>query len=490
MRLVVATFLLLTGRMALADGTTASPLLPPDHWAVKAADRLEELGLLDHYMPAQRAVPLVDVAAAFVEGERHAQESHPELVRIIRTWRERLGREWSGAFTQPRSEARLLGARLGAGYQGGVADEVNLGPSATGPSALHLEAPPSDPFAEGAGAVAYGSHLAASAEVHSTPWDVNLTGVELVGALGSVELSVGRGPIGYGPNEVGGVTMSGIAIMDRAEFRTNTPFRLPGFLGVLGDFTVDLALAHFNEPRHPYHPFLLDAQVQWRPESRLTFAVIHGFMFGGALWNGISFGHAALALTAMSNYSGNNVDSASVRYRLPTEAFLPLTAKVELGTDDNPGAAITWPGLVAGVTAPMLPVLSAAFGFEFAFFGHFITIGSGHIPFAWYAHSQYTGGWATGETPLGDPLGGEGRAFRLIASADPVPEIHLSAIAWAQDRFAHNNYAPMAAGQSVGLSGDADLRLGCWGLDLKGLYERGAEGWKRSAVEVGASVFF
>jgi hypothetical protein len=487
---LVPAVLLLAG-VALAAPPPTSPLLPPDHWAVRVADRLEELGLLDLYLPAQRAVPLLVVAAALEEGERHARARSLELASAIRLWRERLAQEWSGSVGEAQADFHLLGADVGGGYEGGSTKELSNGPPATGGAAVHLQEPEPDPFATARAAIAYGSHLALSAQAKGTPWDAAIRAGELVTSWGGVQLSIGRGRIGYGPNEVGGVVMGGDAVMDRIELMTTESFRLPGFLDSLGDFAVDVALAHFNEPRHPYHPLLLDTQVQWRPHRRLTLALIRGFMFGGALWNGISFHDAALGLTGLGNYEGNNVTSASVRYRLPTDELLPLTAKVELGTDDNPGAAITWPGLVAGVTAPMLPVLSASLGVEFAFIGHFITIGAGHAPFAWYTHYQYYGGWFTGQTPLGDPLGGEGRAFRIVASADPIAErLRLSALAWVQERFAHNNYAPFAAGDSAGLSGQAELRLGRYALVGNGLYEHGTEGWKRSLVELGAKIYF
>ncbi|MDB4949817.1 MAG: hypothetical protein JWM27_2466, partial [Gemmatimonadetes bacterium] len=42
----------------------ASPLLPPEHWAVAAAARAEGMGLVRLYLPSQRAVPRLLVARA------------------------------------------------------------------------------------------------------------------------------------------------------------------------------------------------------------------------------------------------------------------------------------------------------------------------------------------------------------------------------------------------------------------------------------------
>jgi hypothetical protein len=190
----------------------------------------------------------------------------------------------------------------------------------------------------------------------------------------------------------------------------------------------------------------------------------------------------------VKNYRENNVYSGTIEYLLPTEALLPLTAKLEWGTDDNPGAAFSWPGLVAGLSAPMLPGLPVAVGFEYAYFGKG-PFGY-HDPFPWYSHGQYVGGWATGETPLGDPLGGNGRAYRLVASAEPFDgRLRLTAAGWLQDRFADNLYAPGASGRSAGGRLGAELRRGRWAAEVSGEGERGSDGWSRRALRCALTIF-
>jgi hypothetical protein len=486
-RSVFLALILLLAPSALAfDAPPASPLLPPDHWAVKAADRLEELGLVDRYMPAQRAVPLLAVQRALAEAEERARAVRPDVASLVKAWRERFDQEWSGAAKAPEGP-RILGGQLAGGYRGGSVHEAR--PPATRPSAVRLEVPRSDPFAEADAAAAWGAHLAIGARVHATPWQADVPSVELVGALGPVALSVGKTQVGYGPNEIGGIVASGTAAVERVELMTTAPVRLPGLLGALGDFSLDTVLARFDESRHPYHPLLWEFNLQWRPHPRLTLGALRGVMFGGALWEGISRRDIPLALFGIKNYRENNVYSASARYRLPTDRVLPLTAKLEWGSDDNPAAAVQWPGLVMGLTAPMLPGLPASLGFEYAYFGKG-PFGY-HDPFGWYDHGLYAGGWATHQTPLGDPLGGNGKAFRLTASADPFEaRLHVAAMGWVQDRFADDLYAPAAGGRSVGGSGEAELRLGRGSLGLRGSYEHGWDGWSRKQIEVAGKVFF
>jgi Capsule assembly protein Wzi len=287
--------------------------------------------------------------------------------------------------------------------------------------------------------------------------------------------------VGYGPGLVGAVVARGEASLDRVELMTTAPVRLPWLLRWLGDFALDLTVARLGPPRHPYRPLLWDMQLQWRPHPRLTLAAIRGVMFGGSLWEGIPAGDAPLAILGIKNFRENNVYSGSIRWRLPTEAFLPLTARLEWGTDDNPGAAFSWPGLVVGLSTPLLPGTPSAAGVEWAYFGKGPF--GWHEPFAWYSHGQYVGGWAAGEVPLADPLGGNGRALRLVASADLLDaRLRLEGVAFAQDRFADDLQAPQAGGRSAGGDLGAELFLGRLELSARGRYERGEGGWHRGQL--------
>ena len=494
MRLGLALLAAVASTIAAAEPPPASPLLPPDHWAVAAARRLYEVGLAPEWMPAQRAAPLAVVGETLERAAQRATTEAPAYAPLARAWLARFHEEFRRMPTTPTSGGAaetiptITSARAGGGYQDGWVHEL-AGAASPSPSALHLSVPPADPFLELGGTVAYGPHLAGAVSARATPWDVAVPSFEVVGALGPFALSVGKAPVGYGPGEVGGIVATGNVAIDRAELMTTAPVRLPGPLDVLGDWALDVTLARFDEARHPYHPLLWEFDVQWRPHPRLTFGAMRGFMFGGPFWDGISVRDAVLGLVGVSNKApGNNVYSVSGEYRLPTEALLPLTARIEWGTDDNPGAAVTWPGLVAGLTAPMLPGLPAALGFEYAYFGRG-PFGY-HDPFGWYSHGQYVGGWATDESPLGDPLGGNGRAFRLVGSADPWDGLlRLTAVAFVQDRFLDNLYAPQAGGRSVGARGTVELRLGRTAIGVSGGYERGRDGWYGGDLEARATLF-
>jgi hypothetical protein len=68
--------------------------------------------------------------------------------------------------------------------------------------------------------------------------------------------------------------------------------------------------------------------------------------------------------------------------------------------------------------------------------------------------------------------------------------VRLSSLAWVQERFSRNLYAPQGSGPSVGVRVQADLRLGRGALQLDGSHERGEEGWRATSGTVLARVFF
>lgn len=177
-----------------------------------------------------------------------------------------------------------------------------------------------------------------------------------------------------GFNDIGAVVLSGAAPLDRMELMNTMPLQLPGALSGLGLSFVDAFVGHVGDPR-PFSAFLGGLSLQWRLQQRFTIGLQRGYMFGGPLYSRLSFRQKAQDFfyrydtQTGPDRGGKNVYSLSMRWRLPTESILPLTLCVDWGSNDNPGGAVTWPGLVAGVKAPMLPGLPVSLGVEYAYFG-------------------------------------------------------------------------------------------------------------------------
>lgn len=429
----------------------ASPLLPPDHWAVHAADRLEQLGLVDRWLPAQKAVPIQAVAEALADGVQNARRRRPDLLDEVTSWFQRFTYE----FRLTEGTPSVFGAHMGVGYEWGHVRPVAV-PSPL-PAALHLEAPPSSPYVELGASGGIGPHFALGGTFAVDRSDARFPDYEAVAALGPFALSVGRARVGYGFMETGGLVFSGLDPLDRIEIMTTAPLQFPGALSVLGLFTIDTFLSRLTEARHPYSAVLWGTSLQWRPHQRFTVGVQRGFMFGGAPWAGRPLLNDVEDLLApWINEVGNNVYSLGARWRLPTEALLPLTFRAEWGTDDNPRDAVKAPGLNVGLSTPRLPGIPASLGVEYAFIGHVTS----RPDFPWYSHGQYVGGWATGEGPFGDPLGGNGNAVRVTATVfEPRSQVRATVTAWTERRFQLNLYGP-GSSRTLGARGDLVVPLG------------------------------
>jgi hypothetical protein len=314
-----------------------------------------------------------------------------------------------------------------------------------------------------------------------------------------VALSVGAEPVGYGPAAGGGIVLSGAAALPRVEVQTTRPVTLPGILRVLGPASFHSFLTRLDERRHPGDPYLWGMRAALRPHPRLTVGVNRASIFGGdSVATPVDFESVGkMLLGILSPGFENQVVAADFRYRLPTEAVLPVTLYLEWGADDAAGAWWDVPGRVFGAYVPAVPGLEAlAVGAEYT---SFATLCCGNP--GWYMHSALPGGWAAEGAPLGHPLGGEGREFLLYSHADLADaRLRLDARAFRRDRgregydmypHAGNLYAPERAGTSTGVQAGGSWRL-TRGTELRlsALREVGRGGWRSHELDLNASLIF
>lgn len=486
-RALLALLVLAAGSAAAGEAPrdVASPSLPWNHWAVRAVERLDALGLVADWLPAQREVPLIAVALALDEADQRAPTEWPAMSALVAAWNGRLHDEWPGAFLPPY-ELRFLGGQASASFvardRSGTATTSGLNPGA-----LVQLAPSTQGELEILAAAAAGPHLAALAAPRLAGSDLNLSRDEMVLGAGAWRLSVGQAPVRYGYAESGAVIFSGRAPLDRIEISTARPVRLPWVLSALGPFSAHGFVAWLHEPRHPYHPFLGGLRFQLRPHPRLALSVQRGVMFGGSRWGDHDLGSVLGTIIGARNGSENNVLSVAARWNLPTDAWLPVTLYGEWGGDDNGGAWFQVPGMVFGLSLPALPGLpEVSAGFELSYFGRLY-----RRDITWYAHGNYFGGWAIGQTPLGHALGGNGREYRWYASADLLEaRLDLHGAAFIRERFSGNLYAPDWIGLSRGFEVEGVYRLTQWiDVELSGDYECGAD-WSAGRLFAGGRFHF
>jgi hypothetical protein len=468
-----------------------SPLLPPEHWAVRAAARLDGVGLVTGWLPANQAAPMYMVWAALDEGARRAEKERPAMAAVARGWKEKFQQEWRGI--DEKGLLRFLGGQASIGYQ---YDTVSPEPAAVPPATWSLT-PPKDstPYLEVQAAGALSDYLSLLVAPVGTAWQVRWAG-ELVTGIGPVSLSAGRAPGQSGfAAPGGGVVLGGEPFRDRVAFQIYRPLDI--YIGLV---TLDVSLARLGSPTHASDTLLWEWSFQYQPVPRLTFGIQSGIMMGGSTWETITgspftFNDFLHVVTYRGNGSENNVFSLSGRWRLPTEDWVPITIYGDWGADDNGGAWYQAPGIDMGLFIPSLPFApELSVGLEWSFFGTVCQPGSPDgglcrppdMPLNWYTHAY---SWTTGDLPLGHRMGGNGRELFLYASADLLDaRLLVRGDAFLRDRFSGNLYAPYT-GQSGGFDLQATYRFGIGEIGVSGGLEAGS-GWTAGGAGARATVYF
>lgn len=474
----------------------ASPLLPPDHWAVRAAARAEALGLADNYLPAQGAVPRAVVFAVLDHASREAV-SRPALSRLADGWRERFQEEFPEYGDDVAGDALFVPVNGHAAL--GYADEEGRLSPAIGyfvgarrdPESVPPLATPRLDVSAGTGDRRRVSAWALGR------WDergVDVARWEAVVSAGPVALSAGKQPVAYGWGEGGTIVLADVTL-PRVEFQTLRPVRLPSVLRPFGGVTLNTFFSRLGGRRHPDEPWLWGARLAFQPHRRLTLAINRASIFGGAAEvTPERLVQMFLGVIRGSDFE-NQVISFEGRWRLPTDAVLPVTAYLEWGADDGAGALDEVPARVGGLMIPALPGLpEVSAGAEYA---RFEEVCCGHGP--WYFNSTHNGGWARGTRPLGHPLGGQGWEAAAYARADLLDaRLRVHVRGFARDRSdlgietigGGNLFSPQWNGGSTGFEADAAMRVtGRTELRATGRYESG-DGWSQRALDLTASVFF
>lgn len=471
---------------------SASPPLPIDHWAARAAARAHELGLAPDYFPAQRSARRAEVAAALEDAVQLAALNAPELEPLAASWVARFLEEFPEYSSAPRI---LLGGRAGVRVedtQGLLEPAYGLFTARREPfrrrdrtevAAVATVAAAFGPFAAVAEPVAGGD----GARVPL--WDVSA-------AAGPVSLAFGRQPVGYGPVRGGAIVMSGSVPLVRAQLQTDRGVTLPSLLRHLGPVTFHTAVTRLEEPRHPGRPWFWTAHAGLRPHPRFDVGITRASVFGGdSIETPTTLKNVGrMALGLLTGEFENQEVALDLRWRLPTERALPATAYMEWGSEDASGSWWRVPGRTFGLLLPALTPAIAA-GAEYTYFA---PLCCGNPP--WYLHSAQRGGFVYRGELLGHPLGGEGSEAMAYAQADLMDaRLRLEARAFTRDRgdeglsqpqIAGNVYAPLRVGRSVGGGVDAAFRVTPRLDGRASLLTDVGDGWREHRVRVDISYLF
>jgi hypothetical protein len=488
---VVYTVDLYTGRVIGADtGRTyaASPLLDETHWAVRAAWRAEALGLT-RFLPAQRAVPRAEVAAALAEAARNAA-ARPALRRMANAWLARFREEFpeygdAGARSVDQ-DVYLLGGEATGGFErstGRIAPAIGYAGYRQLPKPLRDV---SDPRATVYAAASAGPVMG-EAEPAVRAGKAVLARWDLAAGYGHFQLSIGRETEGFGFARTGGIVYSALQPLGRVELQSTRPFILPWILRYLGPTTLDVFAGPVRDSaRFPTKPDMWGMRVAVQPFPRLTLAANRGSIFGGRASPVTAWKLARMFVGVVHSDFENQVASGEIRYRLPTDRVLPATAYVEWGADDAAGAIQSEPGRIIGLFLPALPgVPQAGLGVEYTYFKHACC---GHGP--WYFNTTFPGNWARRGETLGHPLGGEGAEYAAYGQAEALDaRLRLDGRAFIRDRSSYsypvygggNLFDPTRAGRSTGGQLEAGYRIFPHADARAGFATESGRGWRQNA---------
>ncbi len=471
-----------------------SPLLPLDHWSVRAATRARDLGLAPGFFPAQRSVHRAAVAAALADAVERASAAGGRHGELTTRWLRRFQEEFP-----EYEEGGGRGGLLGGAARVRVVDERGLlEPAFSMWDARRAPLPRvgAQEWAAGVTAAVRVGPLALMVEPMAGQDGVRVPRWNAEAFAGPFSFGFGREGVGYGPARSGGIVLSGTVPLVRAQVQMH-PVRLPSLLRHLGPTTLHTSLTRLEEPRHPGKPWFWSARMGFQPHARVEAGITRAAVFGGdSISTPVTAGNVArMFLGVLSHDFENQVVSLDLRWRLPSERVLPATAYMEWGAEDASGAWWTVPGRTFGVLFPDIPgAPSLQGGMEYTRFG---TLCCGNPP--WYVHLSLPGGWVYRGDPLGHPLGGEGGQATVYADADLMDaRLRVSTRGFLRNRGdaglrlpqrGGNLYAPLR-GRSVGGSVDATLRVGPRVEGRAFLYHDGGDGWSERRLQFDLSYLF
>lgn len=473
-----------------AEGT--APDVAPDHWVMDAVRRAEALGLLDEPLPFRRAISLDVVGALLEEAAEAARGRGARAEALTEGWRLRFYREYGGvAVGAVPGEPRLLGLRASAAAESGdglvAPGFAEVGAGRTGAVPLEDEARVG---VSGEAVIGFGESVGLLVEPEVRTDGVALRRIDLALGRGNWKVSLGRQPLGLAKSPRAGVVLSGAVPLDRLEVRMERPELIAGALEFLGPVAVEGFIARlWDEDRHLREPYFWGGTLSVQPHPRVGLAVHRAAMFGGRGYD------APLTLkTVVDMLIGrvanlgfeNQIVSVEGRYRLPTEAWVPLTGYVEWGAEDAAGGWWDVPGRVIGLETPAVPGLEAlAMGAAYA------TIAEqccGNSP--WYRHGAFPGSWAAEDRPLGHELGGQGSQWLAYGSYDrPERNYRVEGRLFRRNREGQNLFVP---GREESHGGDVGIRwIERHDVEVEaGVGVESGSGWTELRLEVGANLYF
>lgn len=479
--------LLVSGIMpvqALGQAPTATPPVPPGHWAYVALDRMAAAGLTnDAWAVGHRPQSAGVVRAAFWAAVVRAMLEDSPLVDFARSSARLFAREYPEAERARGNHVAVREVWLRAAAATGPAalsDAVELGADVTASFGAHV-------------VVSYAPAVHMRADGSTT---LEQPRVALVGKLGSWWASVGRHQLSFGP-ATGGLILNGASSFDGVLLGTDGAVRVGSIGRWLGPVHAIALVSRLPSDTLGAATWFGAARVTLSPHPRVQIGLNRTAVVAADERSGAGLG--ALLLVAVGKHTRPNVEdqraSVDLHVTLGSGSWR-IVPYFEWGFEDTAGAYVEDPGLTVGAYLPSLPGVPAlSLWYEYTAFGESARL-------CWFCTARTTGWYRHGSVRtayigedgllIGHPLGGYGHEHRVDATGWlRGARVRLRGTLVRRQREPLNLLYESRPGASHGIAVGSSYRASSTlTVDANLWWEWGEAGWHDGAASVGAHLLF
>lgn len=435
---VTVTICILLGTTAPALAAAPSPLLPLDHWAYAALDRLSGRGLIDSYLSGSRPLTRAEAARLVGEATGAAAQSIPSSAdqRQLQLLSAEFAFELAAKGTETPlylKPFRALGLRYAV--RDGSPSQVT-GLTATRQWSLDVnnfgeELNDSENLVLTTSGDARLGWLLFEWRPRFEPIDGDDTFLDsslpegrAALQLGAIEVSAGRQALWWGQGRHGSLLLTNNARpLEMLRLTNPQPALLPWIFSALGPIRFDLFWSRLEKARVVPEPYLAGLRLNLKPLPWFEFGAARTVMFGGKGRPKLD-SEDFITILGGKNLSGgadtsNSLAAIDGRLRLPFLFGAELYG--EFGGEDEASHFFSKPAWLAGLSLTRLePSGSLLLRAERADFTAHST---------WYRHSVYRSGYTYRGKLLGHHVGGGGDDL-LVAAELRLPANLELVLAW------------------------------------------------------------
>ncbi|MGH7576796.1 MAG: capsule assembly Wzi family protein [Longimicrobiales bacterium] len=465
-----------------AQESSATPPIPPGHWAYAALDRLAAAGLIDgEWAIGHQPQSAGAMESAFRSAQVRATEDGSPLADFARTSAQRFAREYApshdargGSHVAVREATFRATGTTGAATGFGA---VEIGVDVTASLGRHL-------------ALSYGPAMNVSAGATT----VEHPRVTVVGKLGSWWATAGRQRFSFGP-ATGGLILNGASSFGGVMLGSDGAVRIGGVGRLLGPLHATAVVSRLPGDTLGKAAWFVAARVSLSPHPRVRIGLTRTALVAGNEHGDVGLSTLLMVMAGM--HSRPNVEdqraSVDLSVALGGRAWR-VVPYFEWGFEDTAGAYVEDPGVTAGAYMPFVPGLpDLSLRYEYTAFGESARMCwfcNSRIT-KWYRHSSVRSAYIGGDGLLiGHPLGGYGYEHRVDVAhwlAGGNARIHAALVRRRREPLNLLYESRPGASRGLGIAGSYRI-LSALTVDTSLWWESGDAGWRDAAASIGAQL--